>query len=175
MIESNTSEGPVFALPASNLVNRPEAARLCELGEDLAAVWSNSQQAMDGWMTRPSILRRVASAFAARIGAETDRIVGLGPGSLLLGGSVSLSTGLPFCAVLESGSVFGSFYAGESVVVISADGTGIEPGWLGNLEVSGRLCILPGEGKSNGYEPLLSQLPRRSGSQVPQFELNSND
>ncbi|PWB97975.1 hypothetical protein [Homoserinimonas hongtaonis] len=135
---------------------------MSELGNDLAAVWPAAGGDIAGWMTRPSILRRVASEFAARLASDTDRIVALGPGASILGGAVSLVTGLPFCAAEADGALFGSLHDGERAVVISIDGESDEPAWLATLEVSRRLSVVPG-GRDRS-EALIAQLPLRRDS-----------
>ncbi|MGB4136963.1 MAG: hypothetical protein WA971_10385, partial [Microbacterium sp.] len=100
-------------LPAQN-----RSTRLRELGADLHAVWSGEPRDAGLWMTRPSILRRVAAEAALRIDAGVDRIVAFGPGARVLGAAVSLSTGLPYCAD-EGGGVFGDHHPGEIIALVS--------------------------------------------------------
>lgn len=156
------------ASPVSHdLVPRPNSMRLSELADDLAALWPSSTAGVDNWMSRPSIMRRVAAGLAARLAAATDRVVALGPGSLVLGGAVSLSTGLPFCAVDEDGTVFGDHHDGETVAVISVKGNTEEPDWLSTLEVNRRLSVVQGDWSRIGSEVLISQLPlHRDGTRT---------
>ncbi|TQL44932.1 hypothetical protein FB562_2339 [Homoserinimonas aerilata] len=157
------------------LVPRSDSTRLSELADDLAALWPTSPQDVDGWMSRPSILRRVAGELAARLAADTDRVVALGPGALVLGGAVSLSTGLPFCAVDDEGTVFGDHHAGETAGVISVDGNAEEPGWLSTLDVSRRLSVVHGGGSRIGGEVLISRLPLRRDTAASEPEGNDHD
>lgn len=142
-----------------DLVPRSNSMRLSELADDLAALWPSSPAGVDSWMSRPSIMRRVARELAARLAAATDRVVALGPGSLVLGGAVSLATGLPFCAVDEEGTVFGEHHDGETVGVISVRGITEEPNWLSALDVNRRLSVVQGDWSRIGSEVLISQLP----------------
>ena len=147
-----------------DLVPRPDSMRLSELADDLAALWHSSPASVDSWMSRPSIMRRVAAGLASRLASATDRVVALGPGSLVLGGAVSLTTGLPFCAVDEDGSVFGDHHDGETVAVISVNGNTDEPGWFSTLEVNRRLSVVQGDWSRIGSEVLISQLPLQHDS-----------
>jgi len=142
-------------------VQRSDSTRLRELADDLAALWPQSPADVGGWMSRPSILRRVAGELAARLGADTDRVIALGPGSLVLGGAVSLATGLPFCAVGDEGAVFGDYHAGENAALISVDGDMEEPAWLSTLDVSRRLSVVSAGGSRIEGDVLITHLPLR--------------
>jgi hypothetical protein len=133
-----------MTIPAApfELVHRSSSTRLRELGNDLSALWRRDANEVGGWMSRPSILRRVASELATRLAPDTDRVIAIGPGSLVLGGAMSLTTGLPFCAVDRDGSVFGDYHAGETVTVVSVDNDTAEPGWITLLEVTRRLSVV---------------------------------
>lgn len=108
-------------LDTEHRVVRSSAEILEELGLDLLATWDPIRvpDAVSSWMSRPGILRRVASALSATIAADVDRIVAVGPGALVLGSAVSLATGLPYYAE-DRGILFGSLHDGETVVVVSA-------------------------------------------------------
>lgn len=93
---------------------------MTELALDLEAIWPlNALADVDGWITRPAILRRVASVIADRIGADVDRIVTVGPGAEALGAALALRTGLPFAT---RGDAFdrGEVRPGESIFVAAA-------------------------------------------------------
>lgn len=75
--------------------------------------------------TRPSILRRIAAAFAERIPPETDRIAGPELGGVALAAAVSLAVGLPFVIVKKSSKAYGTarivegeLHAGERLVIV---------------------------------------------------------
>jgi orotate phosphoribosyltransferase len=97
-----------------------------ELAVDLTASWPglDRPEAATQWLTRPSILRRVASRLAEAVPAETHRLVGAGPGAEVLATATSLTTGLSF-AVLQPGSAspddgnWGHCHEGEDVTVVS--------------------------------------------------------
>lgn len=161
--------------PDQELDPRSKSTRLHELADDLAALWSGTSTNVGGWMSRPSILRRVAGELAARLAADTDRVIALGPGSNVLGGAVSLVTGLPFCAVEADGSIFGEYHPGENAGVVSVDGNAAEPEWLSTLDVSRRLSVVPGRGNNDGKEVLISQLPLRHDTKAPVTKGNDHD
>ncbi|QEE62386.1 hypothetical protein FVA74_12980 [Salinibacterium sp. dk2585] len=163
------------AHPYPDLVDRPEALRLRELANDLAAVWPTPDVPVDGWMMRPSILRRVASEMAARVAGDVDRVIALGPGASVLGSAVSLATGLPFCAVQPDGTSLGARHRGETVVVISVDGERRDPDWLSAFEVAQRLSVVPGASDAHDCEPLITRWPLRNGPVTPLTKENPND
>lgn len=92
-----------------------------ELAADLSATWSSplTTAKHDDWMSRPSILRRVAAALADGISGGTERIACVGAGSEVLGAAVSLATGIPFVAIEDANVHFGTVHPGERVAVMS--------------------------------------------------------
>jgi orotate phosphoribosyltransferase len=75
--------------------------------------------------TRPSILRRIASAFAELIPPETDRIAGPELGGVALAAALSLQVGLPFVIVKKASKGYGTakivegeLHRGERIVVV---------------------------------------------------------
>jgi hypothetical protein len=96
---------------------------LDELAADLlaTAAQGGARSDVSQWMTRPGILRRIASRLSVSIPADADRILAVGPGAVVLGSAVSLATGLPFSALGDRGPVFGSLHDDERVAVVSAD------------------------------------------------------
>lgn len=105
------------------LLSRPREIALPELAGDLNAVWENSSNKSDrknvsSWITRPTILRRIASLLSESIADDTDRLVALGGGAEALGTALSLETGLPYCTV-HNDTIFGEIYSGERIMLIS--------------------------------------------------------
>ena len=136
-------------------VDRSNSMVMRELAQDLAATWDprNHPDEVSSWMSRPAILRRVASALGESVHAEVDRIVATGPGAIALGSALSLTTGLPYFAVTE-GDGFGSLHDGEIVVVVSAtsDGAGAEYPWTppsSTITVDCRLTVVAAGGPDN--------------------------
>jgi orotate phosphoribosyltransferase len=75
--------------------------------------------------TRPDILRRLGAALAGLIPAEVDRLAAPELGAVLLGGAVSLETGLPLVIVRKDAKEYGTsrllegkLEPGERVVLI---------------------------------------------------------
>ena len=100
---------------------------LDELAADLLATAApgGARSDVSQWMTRPGILRRIASQLSVPIAADADRILAVGPGAVVLGSAVSLATGLPFAAVGDEGPAFGSLHDDERVAVVSVDEEGL--------------------------------------------------
>jgi hypothetical protein len=100
-----------------------------ELAEDLAASWPelDRPECAEEWLTRPAVLRRVATRVAESIPPEANRIVGTGPGATALATAASLVTGLPFAVVQSPATVapatadagFGALHQGEDVALVS--------------------------------------------------------
>lgn len=67
------------------------------------------------FQTRPTILRRLATALAERIPASTDRLAGAALGAVAITAAASLETGLPFVIVRNPKSHDGqdTQFAGE--------------------------------------------------------------
>lgn len=97
-----------------------------ELASDIAATLQAQAgpHESDGWLTRPAILRRVATLMGASIPATTDRIIAVGDAAEILGAAIALETGIPFCvanpdAVKTEFLPLGTLHAGERVAVVS--------------------------------------------------------
>ncbi|GAA4057364.1 hypothetical protein [Nonomuraea soli] len=93
--------------------------RRAELRQDVvnAVVRQSGRLELSAMLTRPSILRRMASLLAAHVPPGTDRLV-CSPGSLPLAAALALETGVPF-AVL--GDVpMGDLFPGEKAVLVVA-------------------------------------------------------
>lgn len=106
-----------------SIFSRPRNITLSELASDLEATWNRDpgtdpNVAVASWITKPSILRRVASALAEWIPGEVDRIITAGPGAIALGSALSLETGLAYCASTSDG-IFGETFLGEKAVFVS--------------------------------------------------------
>ncbi|SEE68369.1 phosphoribosyltransferase family protein [Jiangella alba] len=133
-----TARPPDFltALAVGDLsVFQPDDVRRDELLADLvAAAWGTHGEFIDAdqFLTKPTVLRRLASILAARVPAGVDRLVGRDPHSLVLGAALALETGLPLVVarVVESGDgprlgLHGELHAGERVLVVEGvTGTG---------------------------------------------------
>lgn len=137
------------------IIDRARSTRLRELAEDLVALSPRDRFDVSAWMSRPSILRRVAALFASRLDADTDRIIALGPGAGVLGGAVALTSGVPFTSVGVDGAEFGEHHPGETAVIISAVGSAAEPAWIDELDVRRRLSAVRGLTGDYGYEALI--------------------
>jgi orotate phosphoribosyltransferase len=75
------------------------------------------------FVTRPTILRRLAAMLADAIPPRTDRLAGAGFGATTLVAALSLETGLPFVMVRERSDgaahlIEGELHVSERVVVI---------------------------------------------------------
>jgi len=123
--------------PSGLVIEQPVTVMLDELAHDLQSTWdlARSPQDVSGWMSRPGILRRIASMISLRLTGEIDRIVATGAGAHTLGAAVALETGLPFCAV-AGGELFGVVHEGESVAVISATSPRLRPEYSWHPPVS---------------------------------------
>lgn len=131
--------------------DRTRAEELHELAQDLAATWNIATEPNEvaSWMSRPSILRRVAGSMAEWIAPDVDRILAEGHGSIALGSALALATGLPYCA-LEGGVRFGPLHDGESVVIVSAVAGGNALERPAAVLVVDRLSVVdvdPGQGR----------------------------
>jgi len=75
------------------------------------------------FVTRPTILRRLASILAETIAPRIDRLAGAGLGATALVAALSLETGLPFVIVRERDVpaeqiIEGELHTGERLVVV---------------------------------------------------------
>lgn len=70
------------------------------------------------FLTRPSVLRRVARRLASHVPAGTDRLLVPALPDAPLGAAVSLASGVPFAAFLRDGGVYGEAHASEQVVLL---------------------------------------------------------
>ena len=121
-----------------DLIQRPRDERLAELARDIAAaaylkgdfVLSSGIRSpfyLDKYLfvTKPGILRRIASLLADLLPAETERIAGQELGAVPIATAVAIETGLPFVILRKDSkgrgsapSVEGDLYPGERVTVI---------------------------------------------------------
>jgi orotate phosphoribosyltransferase len=113
-----------------NHVFQTDEVRRSELLADVvAAAWGTHGEFVDAdqFLTKPTVLRRLASILAARVPAGVDRLVGREPHSLVLAAALSLETGLPL--VIARGApelrCFGELHPVERVLVVEGvTGTG---------------------------------------------------
>ncbi len=102
--------------------------RRAELRADLvAAAWGTRGEFIDAdrFLTKPTVLRRLASILASRVPADVDRLVGQEPRSAVLAAALALETGLPLVVVRapepSSGDeprCHGEIHPGERVLVV---------------------------------------------------------
>lgn len=124
------------ALAAGDVgVFQDDEVRRRELLDDVvAAAWGTHGEFIDAdqFLTKPTVLRRLASILAARIPHDVDRLLGRDPHSLVLGAAMSLETGLPLVVarvVRSKGRAnlqcHGELHPGERVLVVEGvTGTG---------------------------------------------------
>lgn len=124
------------ALAAGDLsVFQSETVRRDELlGDLVAAAWGTHGEFIDAdqFLTKPTVLRRLASILASRVPAEVDRLVGRDPHSLVLGAAMALETGLPLVVARASEGegrsrlgCHGELHVDERVLVVEGvTGTG---------------------------------------------------
>src|SRR5260370_4706767 len=97
------------------------ASELRELGRDLVAAsylkgdfvlrsGKRSNRYFDKFLfeTDPALLRRLGKHLAALVPPETQPLPAPQPGAVLLGGAVSLETGLPLALVLSAPQDYGT-------------------------------------------------------------------
>jgi orotate phosphoribosyltransferase len=117
------------------------------LADVVSAAWGTHGEFIDAdqFLTRPTVLRRLASLLAGRVEGDIDRLVAREPNALVLGAALALETGLPLVvarAVSPSAPLsgpaagpksppgpelrcFGELHPGERVFVVEAvTGTG---------------------------------------------------
>ncbi|HEX4811439.1 MAG TPA: hypothetical protein VFV66_01615 [Nonomuraea sp.] len=102
------------------------------LADVVAAAWGTSGEYIDAdrFLTKPTVLRRLASILAGRVPPDVDRLIGREPHSLVLGTALALETGLPLVVAraMDGGrelDFFGELHAGERVLVVEGvTGTG---------------------------------------------------
>lgn len=77
------------------------------------------------FVTKPTVLRRIASMLAERLPAGVDRIAGAGFGGVALATAIALESGLPYVVLRAAGArdgrpvrVEGELHAGEQVGLI---------------------------------------------------------
>ena len=77
------------------------------------------------FMTKPTVLRRLASLLAGLIPFDVDRLAGTEPGSIAIVAAVSIETGLPFVSLradphnrATGPQIAGEVHAGERVMFI---------------------------------------------------------
>ncbi|MEV6930416.1 hypothetical protein AB0M46_38855 [Dactylosporangium sp. NPDC051485] len=99
-----------------------------ELDAELAAdLWAAStagagyDDVAARWLSRPTLLRRLAAGLARHIPATADRIAAGGPGAAALGAAVSLWTGLPFVSFPAGRDepTLGELDRGDQVVAVA--------------------------------------------------------
>jgi orotate phosphoribosyltransferase len=124
------------ALAAGDLsVFQTDDVRRDELLADLvASAWGAHGEFIDAdqFLTKPIVLRWLASILAARVPADVTRLVGREPHSLVLGTALALETGLPLVVArivdIEGRpklTCHGELHAGERVLVVEGvTGTG---------------------------------------------------
>lgn len=115
-----------------------DTERRAELGRDIMAaaylrgdfVLSSGAQSsyyLDKYLfvTRPTVMRRIARLFGARVSADADRLAGPELGAVALAAVTSLETGLPFVLVRKSPKrpsaateIEGELHPGERVVIL---------------------------------------------------------
>lgn len=111
-------------------VFQADGTRRTEVLADLVgAAWGTHGEFVDAdqFLTKPTVLRRLAAILAARVPIGVDRLVGREPHSLVLAAALSLETGLPL--VIARGApelrCFGELHPGERVLVVEGvTGTG---------------------------------------------------
>jgi orotate phosphoribosyltransferase len=133
------STGPVELLSAlargDAQVFQSDQERRTELLADLvAAAWGTHGEFIDAdqFLTKPTVLRRLAGILASRVPAEVDRLIGREPHSLVLGAALALETGLPLVVLRVADSpagpelrCFGELHPGERVLLVEGvTGTG---------------------------------------------------
>ncbi|MEU8250558.1 hypothetical protein [Nonomuraea sp. NPDC048916] len=104
------------------------------LADVVAAAWGSDGQFVDAdqFLTKPTVLRRLASILADRVPSDADRLIGREPHSLVLGTALALETGLPLVVARIAGSptgkelvCSGELHPGERVLVVEGvTGTG---------------------------------------------------
>jgi orotate phosphoribosyltransferase len=102
--------------------------RLAELRADIvAAAWRTGDQLVDAdlFLTKPTILRRLAAILADRVPPDTDRLVSREPNAAVLGAALALATGLPLVVAHQSPSVpalhcEGELHPGERALVVES-------------------------------------------------------
>ncbi|MBO9521349.1 MAG: hypothetical protein J7518_07415 [Nocardioidaceae bacterium] len=122
------------ALASSDLgVFQPLQVRQQELLADLvSAAWGTHGEFIDAdqFLTKPTVLRRLAAILAAHVPPDVDRLLGRDPHSLVLGAALALETGLPLVVARTAAGAgelgcFGELHAGERVLVVEGvTGTG---------------------------------------------------
>lgn len=104
------------------------------LADVVAAAWGTHGDFIDAdqFLSKPTVLRRLASILASRVPADVDRLLGREPHSLVLGTALALETGLPLVIARVADSpdgpglrCFGELHAAERVLVVEGvTGTG---------------------------------------------------
>lgn len=98
-------------------------ARLAELARDLTAFTAHLRSADEidaiAFLSRPTVLRRLAGALAPLIPAGVDRLAGVGDGAGVLTAAVALETGLPLALLESSGEIRGEVHSGETVLLLA--------------------------------------------------------
>jgi orotate phosphoribosyltransferase len=115
-------------------VTLPREQRLRELGKDIVhagylqgdfvlSSGVHSHYYFDKYLfvTKPSILRRLAPFLGELVPAGADRLAGPGYGGVALSAAVALEIGMPFLVIREpatSASIIGEVHTGDRVVLI---------------------------------------------------------
>lgn len=99
------------------------------LADVVAAAWGTDGHVIDAdqFLTKPTVLRRLASLLASRVPGDVDRLFGREPRSVVLGTALALETGLPLVVVRTPESppggellCSGELHPGERVLVVEA-------------------------------------------------------
>lgn len=75
------------------------------------------------FMTKPTILRRLARLLSEMVAFDVERVAGTEPGSIVVASALSLETGIPLVVLHQGGGetgfgIGGELYAGERVLVV---------------------------------------------------------
>jgi orotate phosphoribosyltransferase len=107
-----------------------EERRVELLADVVSAAWGVHGEFVDAdqFLTKPTVLRRLASLLAGRVPPDVDRLLGREPHSLVLGAALALETGLPLVVARRDGAelrCFGELHPHERVLVVEGvTGTG---------------------------------------------------
>lgn len=98
--------------------------RLEELARDITAfsLHLRAPEEIDpiAFLSKPTVLRRLANALAPLVPIGVDRLVGAGADAGVLAGAVALETGVPLALLGPTEGVRGEVHPGESVLVLAA-------------------------------------------------------
>lgn len=118
---------PASGAPPFQSIEERRAELLADL---VSAAWGAHGEFIDAdqFLSKPTVLRRLAAILAGRVPPDTDRLLGREPHSLVLGAALTLETGLPLVIARVTDSTlrcFGELHPGERVLVVEGvTGTG---------------------------------------------------